>query len=223
MRLGGLQWRWYAGEVIRIGVGWLKALLLGSVATALAALPAFGAASAVAQGPDVTFTAEGPSTAHPGDTVRYRLHWTVEGGPSADVVLNWAPGKTTYVSTKVISGEVHLCQEPAVGATEAFVRCTLRPPTGTLEVTLGVLPDVASGKMTFGGSEPGTGGGPGRPLANSNTVTTLITPPGVPDTGSGSLTSGVQAIPGWLVALLVAGGIGGLVAAARLATSGRTR
>jgi len=44
-----------------------------------------------------------------------------------------------------------------------------------------------------------------------------------PDTGSGSLASGSQPIPGWLVALLVAGVIGGLAAAARMAAPTRTR
>jgi hypothetical protein len=48
-------------------------------------------------------------------------------------------------------------------------------------------------------------------------------PAAPPVTGSGSLASGSQPIPGWLVALLVAGGVSGLVAAARTAAPGRSR
>jgi len=44
-----------------------------------------------------------------------------------------------------------------------------------------------------------------------------------PDTGSGSLASGGRGIPRWLMALLVAGGISGIAAVARVATLGRTR
>ena len=47
-------------------------------------------------------------------------------------------------------------------------------------------------------------------------------PAALPDTGSGSLASGGQAIPLWAVVLLVAGAIG-LVAAARTAAPRRSR
>ena len=202
----------------------MSALLLATVVAVLAALLVFGAASAVAQEPDVTFTAEGPSTAHPGETVTYRLYYTVEGAPSAsaDVVLNWVPGKITYLSTKVVSGEVGLCYEPPVGATKGLVRCSLHPPRGTLETTFQVPLDVTSGKITFGGSEPGSAVPGLRPLASSNRVTTVITPVAPPDTGSGSLASGGQAIPLWAVVLLVAGAIG-LVAAAGTLVPRRSR
>lgn len=43
-----------------------------------------------------------------------------------------------------------------------------------------------------------------------------------PDTGSGSLASGSQAISVWLLALLVAGGVSGIGAAARMAASERS-
>ena len=193
------------------------------MAAVLAALLAFDAAPAVAQQPDVvTYIAEGPSTAQPGDTVRYRLHYTIEGGPGTDVRLAWPPGKAAYVSTTVISGQVPFCSEPPVGATVGHVRCSLAAGSGTVEVALQIPLDVTSGSVTFGGSEPGTGGGPGRPLAGSNTVVTVITPAAPPDTGSGSLASGRQAIPLWAVVLLVAGAIG-LVAAARMAAPRRSR
>jgi hypothetical protein len=48
-------------------------------------------------------------------------------------------------------------------------------------------------------------------------------PAAPPATGSGSLASGGQAIPVWLFVLLVAGGIGGLAAEARMVAPGRSR
>jgi len=201
----------------------LRILLPVVAVLAVAAPLVFGAASAVAQEPDVvTYIAEGPSAAHPGDTVSYRLDYTIEGGPGTDVRLAWTPGKAGYVSTTVISGQVPLCYEPPVGATVGQVRCSLAAGSGTLEVALQIPLDVTSGALTFGGSEPGTAVPGLRPLAASNAVTTLITPAAPPDTGSGSLASDGRLIPSWLVALLVAGGVGGIGAAARMAASVRS-
>jgi len=86
-----------------------------------------------------------------------------------------------------------------------------------VELTLQIPAEVTSGTISVDAYEPATG------TTVSNSVTTLINPAAAPITGSGSLASGSQGIPGWIVASLVAGGIIGLAAAARTAAPRRTR
>jgi hypothetical protein len=191
--------------------------LLVIAVLAVAALLVFGVASAIAQEPHVTIAAEGPAVAGPGDMVTYQFRYTVEGGPGTDIAVGWYGERVAYVSQRVVSGGGRIVGEPAVGDTVGVVRWSVSEGSGLLEMTLRVPEDAVQGKIGVGAYEPGT------ETTASNAVTTLITPAAPPVTGSGSLASGSQPIPGWLVALLVAGGVSGLVAAARTAAPGRSR
>jgi hypothetical protein len=192
--------------------------LLAAMVLTVAALLVFGAASAIAQQPDVTIAAEGPAVARPGDMVTYQFSYIVEGGPGTDIAAGWYGERVTYASQRVVSGGGRVVGEPAVGDTVGVIRWSVPEGSGVLEMTLRVPEDAVQGKMGAGAHEPGT------ETTASNAVTTLITPAALPDTGSGSLASGDQAIPVWLVvALLVVGGMAGLVAAARTAALTRSR
>jgi hypothetical protein len=88
----------------------------------------------------------------------------------------------------------------SVAKTLDFCHFETSPDTAALQVQYAVCAE--EGKLTTGfGSSPAV----------------------LPDTGSGSLASGAQAIPVWLVPLLLAGAIGGIGAVARMAASVRSR
>lgn len=81
-----------------------------------------------------------------------------------------------------------------------FCHFETSPDTAALQVQYAVCAE--EGKLTTGFGSP---------------------PAALPDTGSGSLASGRQAIPVWLIALLVAGGISVLAIAAGMVAPGRSR
>jgi hypothetical protein len=195
----------------------LRDFLPALVVAVLAALLVFGTASAIAQQPDVIIAAEGPAVVRPGDIVTYQFSYTVEGGPGTDIAVGWYGERVAYVSQRVVSGGGRVVGEPAVGDTVGVIRWSVPEGSGVLEMTLRVPEDAVQGKMGAGAYEPGT------ETTASDGVTTLITPAALPDTGSGSLASGGQGIPVWLVVLLVAGGLSGLVAAARAVAPKRSR
>jgi len=163
----------------------------------------------------VTFTADGPAAAHPGDMVTYGLQYAVEGGPGTDVVVSWF-GPVTYVSTAAVSGEIHRCEVISAGDISGHVRCGLAGPTGVLETALQVRADATGGVVRFWASEPGSGSPDLPPLAGSNTVVTLIAAAAPPGAGNGPLASSERVIPLWLSALLVAAGMAALAAAAQV-------
>jgi hypothetical protein len=247
---GGLQWRWYTGQVSRIGASCLRVLLPVVAVLAVAVLLVFGALPAYGQTP-TPWPVPSPETApfcppatpglingrvseklsglvvvHPsplsisGATVElleYGLTTTTDANGCFAFELPATGGVVPLASARVTAagyGSLTLANFPTHGdginlSAELepggiakmldFCHFETSPDTAALQVQYAVCAE--QGKLTTGFGSP---------------------PAALPDTGSGSLASGRQAIPVWLVPLLLAGAIGGIGAAARMAASVRS-